>query len=221
VEEIEVSLCLITEGIDAGLLSMVLEGLHRTLMAARGEVILVGDLNGIDVPDGVKTLDVGSEARSRRRGWLRNVALSQARGKLLLSGDSTPILGPQDWPDRLLEWSCPIEGRVPYLFGFRVTSHEGRRLWDWVQVDSKGRFTLVDYGEQAGNLAVAAGYIGMSRAAWELSGGFRELGGGPGEEVEFSLRVSREGKIPLVFSDALHAVRVTVPLILSAQGADS
>lgn len=206
-----ISLCLLVERGTTGYLNVALGDFYEKLRSAGGELIVAGDLTGVSAPSEVKLISAPEEAEARRRGCLRNLSIAQARGKLIISGDSTALLGPSDWPKRLLEWGRSIDERVPYAFGFQVASMAGEREWDWVRVDSKNHITLVDYGEQVGGLSVGAGYIGMSRPAWELSGGFRQESTGPGEEIEFALRVSRERRVPLVFCDAIDAVRVFEP----------
>jgi hypothetical protein len=115
-----------------------------------------------------------------------------------------------DWPERLLAWIKPISVEIPLLFGFKVVSPHGDRVWDWIRVSPKNEISLVDPGEQAQGLSVGAGHIGMTRVAWSLSGGFNEDAVGDGEETEFVLRAAQCRKIPLLFCDALTAVRIRV-----------
>jgi hypothetical protein len=176
-----------------------------------GELIIAGDLRGTELPKGVEALEAWEKAGAGRRGWLRNLALSRSRGKIILTGDTGAALGPEDWPRRVLEWAKMIGEEVPYLFGFELKSPSGSRLWDWVSVDKDGKVRLIDYGEQVSGLAVGAGYLGLSRAAWERSGGFAEDRVGVGEEIELSRRCTTEVKIPLVFCDALHGIRLEEP----------
>lgn len=206
-----VSLCLLAEGNLSGLLGCAIGYVHERLTEVGGEIVVAGELTGISLAKEVRVVSAPKEASAGQRGRLRNLSIAQARGRIIVSGDATALLGPPDWPRKLIEWSRPIDARVPFLFGFTVHSPQGDRLWDWIRVSSENRITLVDYGEQVGGLSVGAGYIGMSRAAWELSGEFREETTGPGEEIEFTLRASREHKIPLVYCDALKAVRILEP----------
>jgi len=111
----------------------------------------------------------------------------------------------------VLEWGEIIDEPVPYIFGFRISSPRGGRLADWVKVDAEDCLNLQDYGEQCLNLALAGGVLGMSRAAWEISGGFNQDLRGPGEEIDFTLSLSRKKKVPIVFCDAIHAVRIGDP----------
>lgn len=205
------SLCLIAEGNESAFLEVILPQYQAALEKVNGELILAGAAHAVKLPQDVTVIDAQEGVAARRRGKLRNLAIGRSRGNLILTGDCTALLGPLDWTERLLEWAEPIGEGVPYLFGFRVVSPQGERLWDWVTVDRAHRITLIDYGEQSSGLAVGGGYFGMSRAAWESSGGFNDQGIGPGEEIDFSQRSVKERKIPLIFSDALYAVRLLEP----------
>jgi hypothetical protein len=203
----KLSLCLVTCGEDSALWSVLLPRYQSALEEVGGDLVLAGDLRGVNPAVGATCIHLPEEARAGRIGKLRNAAISRSRGDLILTGNGCGMFDPEKWASQLLDWASPIDASVRYIFGFGVLSSSGERLWDWVNVDAGNRVTLQEYGEQASSIALGGGYLGMSRAAWDSSGGFSEDFQGPGEEVEFSHRQSKGRRAAIVFCDAFRVLR--------------
>ncbi len=210
------SFCFITEGQEPALLNVLVPMYKNALEKVGGDLVLAGDLRGLKQPEGAVCLHLPEEAHSHRLGKLRNAAISRSRGKLILTGNTCVMFDPENWADLLVDWVESINECVPCLFGLRVLSSSGERLWDWVKVESGNRVTLEDYGEQSSNLAIGGGCLGMSRAAWEVSGGFNEDFKGPGEDIEFSHRQSKNKRTAIVFCDAFQVVSLSTGRNLSS-----
>jgi ADP-heptose:LPS heptosyltransferase len=190
------------------MLQRLLSRAAGALSRVGGECIVAGDLRGVRLSAGIVAVQAVDEARARRRGRLRNLAIEQASAKLILTGDCAVELSPDAWPSAVLEWAEPIGPDVPYLFGLRILSARGCRACDWMSIDRSGHLVHLEYGEPAEELVVGAGYVGMSRAAWEISGGFDDGWVGTGEEIEFSRRQLKRTRTPLIFCDALSGIRL-------------
>ena len=116
------SLCLITMGQHSHLLNVVLQSVSPQVQAAKGEVIVVGDVTGLEEHAGITQIAFPREAGGLNRSKLRNFAASYAKGEILLFGDDTSIMAPVNWPQRLLEWCRPIAADIAYIFGLRVVT---------------------------------------------------------------------------------------------------
>lgn len=210
------SVCLVAEGHSSGLLQALLPQYMEELNLVKGECIVVGDFEGIELPPGVIAVGAADVAHSRMRGKLRNIAHARAHGRIVVSGDGTSLLSPPGWAGRLVEWAKPIAEHVPYVFGFAIVGANSTRYCDWGRIDGKNHVSLLEYGEQSPDLVLGAGYLGMSRPAWEVSGGFNDRGIGPGEEIEFTHRTLKDLGMGTIFCDVLYGVRVCEPRAVGA-----
>src|ERR1041384_7094545 len=211
----KISLCLICDYPRGEHLQEIISTTLPSFLKGGGECIICGNLDGLTFPKTTVVLPSANEAEARERGKLRNLAIARSTGELIITGDATAIIQPPNWMECLLAWTERIPEGVPYIFGFPIVTPEQIRCWDWIRVNQNCQVRLEDYEEHYPDLALGAGYIGMSRPAWNASGGFFDLGIGPGEDIEFSQRCMRKIGIPILFCDAISAVRHDTPALIN------
>jgi hypothetical protein len=202
------SICVFIAKEEKSLSTIIIDDYYHKLKVIGGELILCGSLDNIKSPEGVLLIQSELGRPPMQKAGIKNLAVSHSRGRTIIISDGAALIGPANWPKNLIEWAEMINESVAYIFGLKVISPNGDRLSDWISLEVENHSALYDYGEHCQNLAIGGGLIGMSRPAWEISGGFRENSMGLEENIEFTIRASKEKKIPIVFCDALYAVRV-------------
>ena len=137
-QEIEgISFCVPTNGKRPDKTTKLIESI-KSQMSIPYEIILCGDISAFADIDGIKLIDMKTEAHSRKVASLRNRAAENASYDTIVWSDDDIFLSPS-WLQKTLEHSKKYGWKV---LGNKILNPDGTRHWDRGLINPR---VLVDY----------------------------------------------------------------------------
>lgn len=176
------SFCIITNGRRTEKLNRQIASI-RALNLPNYEILVGGVVS--NVPQGVRTLEMESAARTGRLGHMRNSLARAARYDRLIVSDDDIIFASQFGKglDRL--------GGLYEVVGARILNPDGSRFWDWAATGGTKGAALLDYWTADVDVYLTGGFCilnasVLNRVRWHEYLGFYQA-----EDVDFTKKLKQ------------------------------